>query len=195
MIQLFPQEIGASWAFYSETLSPTSSASELRYRSWDYPIDNLKQAFEHERWFYGYGTGTASLGTEYVARLLGQPPVINWVENGWGSLMLEMGFLGPILWLIWSVSLLYYAWKVIRHLRGTVYFPVGLSIFWFAFLLLIPFTYGGLPPYQNYVTNAYFWILIGVLFRLPHLARTQNGMPSQAEMPMPNRVTLYTGGQ
>ena len=196
MIQLFPQKIGASWAFYSETLSPTSSASELQYRTWDYPIEGLKQAFKHERWFYGYGTGTASLGTQYVARLLGQPPVINWVENGWGSLILEMGILGPILWLIWSGSLLYYAWKVVRYLRGTVYFPVALSIFWYAFLLLIPFTYGGLPPYQNYVTNAYFWLLIGVLFRLPYLARIQSGMPLKAEVPMfHHRVTTHAGEQ
>jgi len=195
MIELFPQKIGASWAFYSETLSPTSSASELRNRTWDYPIENLKQAFEHERWVYGYGTGTASLGTEYVARLLGQPPVNNWVENGWGSLMLEMGILGPILWLIWSGSLLYYAWKITRHLRGTVYFPVALSIFWYAFLLLIPFTYGGLPPYQNYVMNAYFWMLIGVLFRLPYLARTQSGVPLQSEVPTLHKITTYAGEQ
>jgi len=195
MIQLFPKSIGASWAFYSETLSPTSSASELRYRSWDQPIVNLEQAFEHERWFYGYGTGTASLGTQYVARLLGQPQINNWVENGWGELVLEMGILGPILWLIWSGSLLYYAWKIVRHLRGTIYFPVALSIFWYSFLLLIPFTYGGLAFYQNYVMNAYFWLLIGVLFRLPHLARPPLGGSSQATGPTLQGFAAYPGGQ
>jgi hypothetical protein len=195
MIQLFPTSIGASWAFYSETLSPTSPASELRYRSWDYPIAGLEQAFQHERWPYGYGTGTASLGTGYVARLLGQPELNHWVENGWGELILEMGILGPILWLIWSGSLLYYAWKIVRYLRGTIYFPVAFSIFWYAFLLLIPFTYGGLPPYQNYVMNAYFWVLIGVLFRLPHLARLPFGGSSQAMEPTLQGLATYPGAQ
>ena len=195
MIQLFPASIGASWAFYSETLSPTSSASELRYRSWDYPIAGLEQAFEHERWAYGYGTGTASLGTQYVARLLGQPQLNNWVENGWGELMLEMGPLAPILWLIWSGSLLYYAWKIVRHLRGTIYFPVAFSIFWYAFLLLIPFTYGGLSSYQNYVMNAYFWVLIGVLFRLPHLPRPPLKEASQATGPTLQEFAAYPGVQ
>ena len=195
LVQLFPTSIGASWAFYSETLSPTSSASELRYRSWDYPIAGLEQAFEHDRWVYGYGTGTASLGTQYVASLLGQPQINNWVENGWGSIVLEMGILGPILWLIWSGSLLYYAWKIVRDLRGTVYFPVALSIFWYAFLLLIPFTYGGLPPYQNYVMNAYFWVLIGILFRLPYVARTPDGDASQPEVPTLQGSASYSRGQ
>jgi hypothetical protein len=33
--------------------------------------------------------------------------------------------------------------------------------------LLFPFTYGGLSPYQNFVDNAYFWILIGIINKLP----------------------------
>jgi hypothetical protein len=195
MIEVFPASIGASWAFYSETLSPTSSASELRYRSWDYPIAGLEQAFQHERWLYGYGTGTASLGTEYVARLLDQPQINNWVENGWGELILEMGILGPVLWLIWSGSVLYYAWKIVRHLRGTIYFPVAFSIFWYAFLLLIPFTYGGLSSYQNYVMNAYFWLLMGVLYRLPHLARQEVVGASQVTAPTLHGFAAYPGGR
>lgn len=171
MMQFFPNSIGASWAFYSETLSPTSSASELRSRTWDYPLNNLITALQHPRWLYGDGTGTASLGMQYVAKFLGQPPINFWVENGWGTLILEMGILGPILWLAWTTSLLYFSWKVVRQLRETPYFPVALAIFWYAFLLLVPFSYNGMAPYQNYVMNAYLWLLIGVLFRLPRLAR------------------------
>jgi len=48
-------------------------------------------------------------------------------------------------------------------------FPVAFAILWFSFLLLFPFTYGGIQPYQNYIFNAYFWLLVGVLFRLPSL--------------------------
>jgi len=117
------------------------------------------------------------------------------IENGWGELMLEMGILAPILWLIWSGSLLYHSWKIVRHLRGTVYFPVAFAIFWYAFLLLIPLTYGGLPSYQNYVMNAYFWVLIGVLFSLPRVANLPLVGASQAPGPMLQGTAGYFGGQ
>ena len=46
MVQLFPTAIGANYAFYAETLSPTSSASELQYRTTDYPLANLQFVFD-----------------------------------------------------------------------------------------------------------------------------------------------------
>ena len=194
MIQFFPESVGARWAFYSETLSPTSSASELQFRTWDYPVQNLITALHHSRWLYGDGTGTASLGMQYVAKVLGQAPISFWVENGWGTLILEMGILGPILWIIWTSSLLYFSWKIVRQLRGTIYFPVALSIFWYAFILLVPFSYNGMAPYQNYVMNAYLWLLIGMLFRLPHLARNQQVVPPRMQVSELQAATAYVGG-
>ena len=194
MLQFFPKSIGASWAFYSETLSPTSSASELRNRTWDYPLNNLILALQHPRWLYGDGTGTASLGMQYVAKVLGQPPIDFWVENGWGTLILEMGILGPILWIAWTSSLLYFSWKVVRQLRETAYFPLALSIFWYAVLLLVPFSYNGMAPYQNYVMNAYLWLLIGVLFRLPHLARDPQRVPRAAKPASVQNAAVFAGG-
>jgi hypothetical protein len=195
MVQFFPTAIGANWAFYAETLSPTSTASELEHRAIEYPLGNLQLVFEHERWPYGYGTGTASLGLQYVSRLLGQPPPQIWVESGWGVLILEMGILGPLLWLMWSVTLLFYGWRIVRQLRQTVYFPVGLSILWYAFLLLFPFTHMGMAPYQNYIMNAYFWFLIGILFRLPHLARSPQCVPKQASVPAYSGLPAYARGR
>jgi hypothetical protein len=43
-------------------------------------------------------------------------------------------------------------------------------IFLYAFLLLLPLTFAGLQPYQDFILNAYLWLLLGVLFRLPKLA-------------------------
>jgi hypothetical protein len=196
MIQFFPSVIGANWAFYSETLSPTSSASELQGRTWDYPILNLMTALHHSRWLYGDGTGTASLGMQYVSRVLGQPPISFWVENGWGTLILEMGILGPILWIIWTCSLLYFSWRIVRQLRGTAYFPVALSIWWYAFVLLLPLTFNGMAPYQDYLMNAYLWLWVGVLFRLPHLTREGQAIPSQiqsrnTEASSPSRMSAH----
>jgi hypothetical protein len=176
MVQLFPTAIGANYAFYAETLDPTSSATQLQYRAIDYPLGNFDIVFEHDRWPIGYGTGTSSLGMQYVSKLLNAPPPENWVESGWGVLVLEMGILAPILWFFWGLTVLYYGWKAVRQLRETVYFPVGLAILWYAFLLLFPFTHMGMQPYQNYVMNAYFWLLIGILFRLPQLAQQRQAV-------------------
>jgi hypothetical protein len=194
MVQFFPSSIGARWAFYSETLSPASSASELHYRMWEYPMSNLLTALQHPRWLYGDGTGTASLGMQYVAKVLGQAPISFWVENGWGTLILEMGILGPILWIVWTFSLLYFSWKVVRQLRQTVYFPVALSIFWYAFVLLVLLSYNGMAPYQNYVMNAYLWLMLGVLFRLPYLAGNPQAVRRQARVASLGSTTAYAEG-
>ncbi len=165
----FPEAVGARWAFYSETLNPKSPQSELVGRTWDYPVANFLQALKYPEWQLGYGIGTASLGGQYVARILGAPPSNIAVESGFGSLLLEMGVLGLLLWLIWTTVLVRSAWRIVRKLRRTPAFPIGFSIFWFAFLLLFPFTWGGLASYQNFVLNAFLWLLVGILFRLPEL--------------------------
>lgn len=169
LLVFYPQAIGARFAFYTETLSPDSPASEVGWRAWGYPIKNLEQAFAHEDWMYGYGIGTSSLGVQYVSRWLGEKPLEIGVESGFGTLVVEMGILGLLLWLVWVFAALRACWQVVRGLRGTVFFPVAFAIFWFALLLLVPFTYMGIQPYQNFVLNAYLWLLLGVLFRLPKL--------------------------
>ena len=169
LVLLFPQEAGSRLDFYTETLNPNSSAYELSYRTWDYPLLNLLKAFENPNWVLGNGIGTASLGSQYVAKFIGQRPPGLWVENGYGVLILEMGIIAPFLWVLWTGALVYYSWKVVRRLRQTRLFPIAFGIFWWAFFLLVPQTFGGLFSYQNYVCNAYLWLLVGVLFRLPDL--------------------------
>jgi hypothetical protein len=170
LLQLSPQTFGANWAFFSETMSPTGAGSELQYRAVEYPWINLKYAFEHPNWVVGYGTGTDSLGGQYIAEVLHAPRRYG-VENGIGSLIVEMGILGPILWIGWVCALLLAAWRIVRQLRQTVYFPVAFGIFWYALLLLTAMTYLAMNAYQNFVLNAYLWILVGILFRLPYLAQ------------------------
>ncbi|MGC2421818.1 MAG: hypothetical protein WA405_09230 [Candidatus Acidiferrales bacterium] len=170
LLLLFPDQAGSRIAYYTETLLPGSSANEVSNRAWDYPIQQLESAFNDPHWVMGNGIGTASLGMQYVAKLIGKPQPNLWVEEGYGVLIVEMGILAPFLWILWTAALLCYSWKVVRSLRGTLFFPVGFAILWYAFLLLYPFTYGGMSPYQNYVCNAYLWLLVGILFRLPELA-------------------------
>jgi hypothetical protein len=167
VLLLFPDEAASRLAFYAETLSPNSSAYEVGTRSWDYPIQNLISVFGEPNWVLGNGIGVASLGSQYVAKLVHQPLPGLWVEEGYGVLIIELGIIAPFLWLLWTGSLLYFSWKIVRQMRETRFFPIAFAIFWYAFLLLYPFTYGGLSAYQNYVCNAYLWLLVGILFRLP----------------------------
>jgi hypothetical protein len=169
LILLFPDEAGSRVAFYTETLDPRSSAYEGANRGWDYPINNFLSVFEQPNWLLGNGIGTASLGGQYVAKLLGTRPLGIWVEEGYGQLILEMGIVAPFLWILWTASLLYYSWKIARRLRNTRLFPIAFAIVWYEFMILYVFTYAGLTAYQNYVSNAYLWLLVGILFRLPDL--------------------------
>ncbi|MGA8074685.1 MAG: hypothetical protein WB995_14500 [Candidatus Acidiferrales bacterium] len=166
---VFPKEIGSRWAFYSETLDPRSTASELTKRVWDYPMYNIMVAFSEPHWVMGYGTGTASLGAQYVARIFKQKKPEVAVESGWGSLVVELGIFGLALWFLWTMVLVVGCWRLVLKLRQTRLFPVGFGAFWFIAVMLIPETYASLNVYQDYVLNAYLWLLVGVLYRLPEL--------------------------
>jgi hypothetical protein len=166
---VFPEEAGSRIALYAETLLPSSSAYEVSARTWDYPMANFLDAFNKPNWLLGNGTGLASLGTQYVSKLIGQRPPNIGVEEGYGSMIVEMGIIAPFLWLLWTGALVYHCWKIVARLRGTRFFPIGFAIWWYTFLLLFPLTYGGLTAYQNYINNAYMWLLVGVLYRLPEL--------------------------
>jgi len=167
---MFPEEVNSRLAIYSETLSPYSTASELAYRTREYPLRNFLAAFDTQRWVIGYGTGTASLGIQYVARILHQPNTGISVENGYGQLVIEMGVMGLILWLVLGISVSISAWNVARRLRGSPWFPIAFVIFWFIFLVFFPIGYNSLAFYQDFLVNAYLWILVGILYKLPSIA-------------------------
>lgn len=168
---LLPDVVGGHLSYYRETLMPDSEYSQTSNRAWTYPMEQLQNALSDPNWALGHGIGTGSLGAQYVSRILGAPPSQLWAESGYGVLITELGILGPILWLIWSSSLVFAALKTTLRLRGTWAFPMAFSILWFAVLLLFALTWGGFMTYQNFVVNAYFWLLVGVLFRLPDLVK------------------------
>jgi hypothetical protein len=164
----FPDALLGRLAIYSETLSPDSPASELTYRARDYPIKNFLAAFTYDRWPYGYGIGTTCLGIQYVNRIFGVKPPVVGVESGFGTLIVEMGIGGLILWLIMTVAILFSVWKLVLYLRGSPWFPIGFTIFFYASFLLVPAMVGGMA-YEDFLMNAYFWLLLGILFRLPQM--------------------------
>lgn len=186
---IFPDALLSRVAFYTETLSPNSSASEFGFRAWDYPIRNLLGAFGYERWPYGYGIGTTALGTQYVSMIFHTKPTVTGVESGFGTLVVEMGAGGLILWLVMSFSIVISAWRVVKKLKGSPWFPIAFMIFWYAFLLLLPMTFNGIQPYEDFVLNAYLWLLLGILFRLPTLAVSAQFAPVN---PYANSRRLWT---
>ena len=169
----YPDALLSRLAIYQETLTPNAPKSELANRGWDYPMQNFLGAFNYERWPYGYGIGTASLGGQYVTKIFNVRPPVGGVESGYGTLVVEMGIVGLILWLVLSVAILFSAWKVVKKLKGSPWFPLGFAIFWYAFFLLFPATFGGMQAYQDFLMNAYLWLLLGLLFRLPSLALSE----------------------
>jgi hypothetical protein len=170
LLFVYPDALLSRLAIYEETLLPNSSATELTYRSWTYPVDNFLGAFNYDRWPYGYGIGTTALGGQYVARFFNAKPPVIGVESGFGTLIVEMGIGGLILWIVMSLAILFPAWKVVKKLKGTPWLPLGFVIFWYVFYLLIPATFGGMVAYEDFLLNAYFWLLLGLLFRLPTIA-------------------------
>src|SRR5882672_4248200 len=166
LVGIFPQEVASRLAIYTETLSPSSSKSELGSRSWGYPLQNFVAAFDYPRWPYGYGIGTASLGVQYVARIMHAPPMNVGVESGYGQLVIELGIVGLLLWILLAYAITRSAWRAAKNLKGTVWFPIGFAILWYAFLLVFPMSFYGFVAYQDFVMNAYLWLMLGILFRI-----------------------------
>ena len=191
---VFPRLTQRWWAFYYETLWPNSPYYQLAYRVGPYPSESLRVALEFPGWKTGYGIGASSLGTQYVVSVLNQPPSpLPIIENGLGNLLVEMGILAPILWLWWTVALVVSGWKVLKDLKGTTFFPVGFAILWHIFWLLLPETWLGITPYQNFVLNAYLWVLVGILFRLPRLANQSRSNALAATPARPNEIPARAG--
>ena len=184
---IFPDALFSRLAIYSETLMPGSVKSELLIRTWDYPLRNFLGAFTYERWPVGYGIGTSSLGTQYVAKFFPESSMRGLgVESGFGTLVVEMGIGGLVLWLIMSSAIVISAWKIVWKLKGTPWFPMAFVIFWYAFILLFPITFTSMPAYQDFVLNTYLWLLLGILFRLPQLV-----LSAQFAAEIPRQKSIY----
>ncbi len=132
-------------------------------------MQNFLAAFSYDRWPYGYGIGTTSLGTQYVTRIFRVERLGVGVESGYGALVVEMGIGGLVLWVVTSVAISISAWRVVKRLKGSSLFPIGFVIFLYAFFLLFPATFGSMVAYEDFLLNAYLWLLLGILFRLPSI--------------------------
>jgi hypothetical protein len=182
----YPDAVKDRVTYYMETLVGDTPSNELAVRTGSYPTQNFLNAFNYERWPYGYGIGTASLGTQYVARIMHAQPMGIGVESGYGTLVVELGIVGLVLWIFMSFAIVISGWRVVRKLRGTVLFPIGFVIFWYSALLLLLYAYAGFQSYEDFILNALLWISLGFLFRLPRLpvGNLQERKPIEANAAM-----------
>jgi len=172
-VVFFPERFSAAYHLYLESLNPGRAGAEVNVRPGSYWQDIVK-AFN----LLGHGTGSASLGLQYVAKLDPQAELRPTTEGGYAAVLWEWGIVGLVIWLWWSVRLLRRLWVAKSKLVGSPYYMYGFSIFLYAFFILFAWFYLGLQVYQNYVTQAYLWFLAGVAFKLPQLARTRADVTS-----------------
>jgi hypothetical protein len=181
---LIPGVVGARLEWYSETLDPRSPNSEWVARVESY-VENTSRGLAIGG-LIGRGTGTESLGKQYLS---GNPDSIQGlylVEGGYASLAVEWGVIGVTLWVVWSVSWVVRQWRSISAARRHRSAAAGFVLLgWMLFFLFYGFV-GGLQGFQNYVANAYFWLLSGFVFALPVAARDVD--PRQSTPVAANRV-------
>lgn len=167
-----PERLIALYRFCVETLSPIARETEMSWRPKAYWRDILFAVQESR--VFGHGTGTASLGLQYLYGLdyfyQGETGSIYRVEGGYASVIWEWGWVGAAFWLWWTVVLVFAAARTAWRLNGSRFFGLAAALALFLALLHFPYFFLGLPVYQNYVNNAYHWFLCGLLFRLPKIA-------------------------
>lgn len=153
-------------AWYRETLTPGSSESEWGFRKSSYVGSTV--AGIRLGGLFGQGTGSESLGKQYLYggedySLQGQYQV----EGGYAAVAVEWGVVGLCLWVTWTAAWLRALWCSVTRVRGTPAAGAGLVLFcWLSFFLVVWF-FVGMQQFQNYLANAYFWLLSGVLLGLP----------------------------
>ena len=166
---LVPDLFTSRLDWYRQTLDPRSSDSEWSFR-WDSYGGATQRGIEIGG-LIGQGTGSESLGKQYLYSDSEGAPVGSYqVEGGYASIAVEWGAVGLALWTLWTLAWLYRQWRCIRAAPSGQLRAFGLVLFgWMIFFLVVGF-FGGLQGYQNYIPNAYFWLLSGVIFGLPQLA-------------------------
>jgi hypothetical protein len=164
-----PERLIALYRFCVETLSPLARETEVTWRPRVYWRDILVAVRESRA--FGHGTGTASLGLQYLYGLdpFSQGEMLYRVEGGYASVIWEWGVVGVALWLWWTATLVWAGGRTARQLEGSRFFGLAAALVLLLALLHFPYFFLGLPVYQNYVNGAYHWFLCGLLFRLPKI--------------------------
>lgn len=140
-------------------------AIESFIKRWNYspPPQFIVKIFNYSvnnfQGFFGSGLGT----TASAARKFGD---IKLIEVFHGQLIYEMGFLGLISFIVMVSILVFLGWKILNSIQDQSL--KNLAICLCIFILFISYNVYYYPLNVDPV-NVYFWLLAGILFRLPDL--------------------------
>jgi hypothetical protein len=166
---VLPNLFSSRLAWYSATLDPRSSQSEWVSR-WTAHAQDTFRGIELGG-IVGQGTGQESLGKQYLSGDPDYSPAgLYQVEAGFGSVAVEWGLIGLTLWLAWTLAWVRRQWTAVRAARDGPLGAAGMVLFAWIVLLLFVQLFGSLAAFQNYLVNAYFWLLSGMIFALPEAA-------------------------
>jgi len=157
LLTIFPRNFGRGW---QSTPNPHAgqARSELVHRTQTYPLRSWDMP-STIRVAYGYGMGTSSLGRQYVMRIM--HAALNVGVKRLRQLGWQLGIVGLVLWIVLGFSIAISAWKVVRELQGTPWFP-GICIWFsqfFSFSLCMC-----ISPYEDFLMNSWLWLLLGILY-------------------------------
>ncbi|MGH9013432.1 MAG: hypothetical protein ACRDZ1_05795 [Acidimicrobiia bacterium] len=157
--------------YFAQTLSPTSPVNEWsdRFDAWESDIARGIAIGG----LLGTGTGQESLGRQYIFGDETDERRLSQVEGGYASLAVEWGLIGIGLWLVWSISWTRRLWRSGKRLRGSSLASATFVLFAWAVMVLFVRFMTGLSSWQDYLPNAYFWFLSGVVFGLASWSGTQ----------------------
>jgi hypothetical protein len=169
-----PSLISSRAEFYSTTLDPNADTNEWSSRWANYSHDTLKGISLGG--LLGQGTGQESLGKQYIYGGEDNSPLgLYQVEAGYGSVAIEWGIVGLVLWVWWSLAWLARMVSSTCRALGDRIAAFGIVVTaWFFFLMFVAF-FGGIANFQNYINNVFLWFLSGMVFALPVAA-----VPAQA---------------
>lgn len=190
-----PEQSATRASFFAQTLDPRATTSEWSNRL-EGRTESLLLGVRYGGVF-GRGTGTHSIGRQYLfggeeRSLYG----LNVLESGWGSVAYELGAIGLLLWMIWTIAWFARATRCYLAVRGTPLGMPALVIIGWLFTFLVFGMFSGYQFFQNYVSNAFFWLLSGILFGLPTsplVAPPPPASSTSTTTPVPPRTSVGAG--
>jgi hypothetical protein len=161
----FPNLLSNRLALYWATLNPFSGVNEWAFRWISYTTD-IRRGITLGG-LVGLGTGHESLGKQYLyGGTTNSFKGLYSIEGGYAAVAVEFGLVGLALWLLWTISWTRRQLRLVWAERNVVLGPAGLVLVaWIIIFVFIEFV-TGFQTFQNYLANAYFWLLSGVVFGL-----------------------------
>jgi hypothetical protein len=146
--------------YYAATINPTKKTSDLLPRVGKYA--GAVSLGVRNGGVVGRGTGAQSVGRQYL-NLDASTSAID-VESGWAGIAIEWGVFGLVIWVWWVFAWVRHAFRAARLSAEAPSGPIALVLAAFLALMILAYFSLGMGQFENYVTNAFFWLFSGMCF-------------------------------